>query len=83
MLQGLVDKAINENSRSVQFENRFLRKVEDVTSSPQPITRFTEPKFYNGYFIFAVSSIVNKKAEMAVKFEAMKEDRRRKFVEAA
>lgn len=38
-LQGLINTAIDETARSGEFKNHLLGKIEDVTSSPQPVKR--------------------------------------------
>lgn len=66
MLQGLVNKAIDEKLWSINVENCVLRKIEDVASSPRHVTRVTETMLDNQGFVTPLAAIVKKEAETAV-----------------
>lgn len=83
MPQGLVRKAIAYKLRSVELQNRLLRRIENVTSSPRNLTRTTEAMLENKGFITPVATIDMRETEKAVDVDWKKEDRHRKFVKAA
>lgn len=83
MLQGLVNKTIDEKFNSVEFENGLLPKIEDVTSSQRPETRMTEAMLDKQDFIAPVIKVFMKETEKALDVESKREDQRSRFVEAA
>lgn len=68
-LPSLVNKAVDDKSRSVEFDNRLLRTVEDVTSSTQHLMSMTEAALDNQDFITVVATIIKKEAKKAIDVE--------------
>lgn len=83
MLQGLVNKLVDEKVNSVRLESRILRKIGKVAPLPRDVTNMTATILDNQDSIASVAKITNEEAEKALNDDWKKRDRRRKLVEAA
>lgn len=72
-LQGLVNKAMEDDLGPVEFENGLFRGVGEVTSSPQYSMRIREDLLYNQDFIALVETIVKHETEKAVEVHSKRE----------
>lgn len=62
MLQGLLNKEIDEKLKSVTFEDYLLRKIEEETVSRQQVKKLTEAMLHNRAFITPVATISRSEA---------------------
>lgn len=82
-MQGLVDKEIDEELNSVEFESRLFREVKKVVSSLLQVKKMTKVMLENQDFIAPGVINIRKGAGSTVDVTSEREYWRRKLVEAA
>lgn len=66
LLQDLVNKGIDDNLRSAEYENRFLQIIEDVKSPSRHLMMMTEAMLDDQDLTALAATNVKKKTEKAV-----------------
>lgn len=66
IISGVINKADNEIFRSVEFQSALLCNIEDVKLSPEHLTKMTEARLDNQYFIAHGAIIMKEWTEKAV-----------------
>lgn len=82
ILQGLVNKAVHMNLKSVNLENRVVHTIENVVSSLWLVTGKTETIWNNLYFSAPVGTVVKKETNKVVEVWSKGEKQHCKFLEA-
>lgn len=59
-LLGLFNKSIDDKMRLVEFENRIICTIKDVTWSPRHLKKIIEAMSDNQYFIVLVATLMDK-----------------------
>lgn len=75
MIQGLINKAVDDKLRSVEFEKRLLHSIEDVTLSPRHLTKMMRAMLHNQDFIVSATTIVKMETEQAIDGVSKKRER--------
>lgn len=65
IIQGIVNKAVDDKVRSVEFKNLLIRIIEDVPSSPHHVMKMTGAMLENQNFVASLATIVKKETEKA------------------
>lgn len=79
MLEGLVNRRLDEKINSVKLEDRLLRKMVEVTPLLRKVKKVTKAMLQYQDFLRPVAIIVKKEAKELVNARSEREDRNRKF----
>lgn len=83
MLQAFVNKTLNERLNSIEFGDRFLRKIEEAKTSPPHVKTMTRGTLNIHNIIALVAMIVEKEANRAVDVKSERVTRRQELVDDA